>query len=104
MGGVLETYEKLLGQMLNQLPTASPQTAGNNDAPAVTTAATTAGEDVRMELNYILKKVTDLRKRRYQEQEKLLQGLKALKNIQVERKTLKIYLCVICTLRSLKLM
>uniref|UniRef100_A0A8C3G8C8 Interferon gamma n=1 Tax=Cyclopterus lumpus TaxID=8103 RepID=A0A8C3G8C8_CYCLU len=68
MGGVLETYEKLIGQMLKQLPTPTPQTAGSNET----------------QLSYILKKVQELRKHRYQEQEKLLQELRDLKHIQMD--------------------
>uniref|UniRef100_A0A3Q2UXK2 Uncharacterized LOC102303515 n=1 Tax=Haplochromis burtoni TaxID=8153 RepID=A0A3Q2UXK2_HAPBU len=74
MGGVLESYEKLLGHMLKQLPTPSPQIAVSNAQP---------GRDVRSELNYILKKVQELKKRRYHEQEKLLQGLQTLRDIKM---------------------
>ncbi|XP_044042598.1 interferon gamma-like [Siniperca chuatsi] len=93
MGGVLETYEKLIGHMLKQQPTSSPQTAGNDQRPAsaVTPAASTAsdaeagaGGKVRMELSYILKKIQDLRKHNYHEQEKLLKGLQALNHIQMD--------------------
>ncbi len=94
MGAVLETYEKLIGQMLKQLPTTSPQTAeikGPADS-AITPAAGTASDaeigasgDLGKQLSYVLKKVEDLKNKRYQEQEKLLQGLQALRHIQVER-------------------
>lgn len=93
MGGVLESYEKLLGHMLKQLPTPSPQIAVSNAQPgsAITPASSSpnnaglvAGRDVRSELNYILKKVQELKKRRYHEQEKLLQGLQTLRDIKVE--------------------
>ncbi|XP_076578573.1 interferon gamma-like [Chaetodon auriga] len=93
MGGVLETYEKLIGHMMKQLPTQSPQTASSNMDPAsavIPTAGTAggagtgAGVDVRKELGYILKKVQELRKQRYHEQEKLLQGLQSLRHIQMD--------------------
>jgi len=78
MGGVLETYEKLIGQMLQQLPAhPTPQAAESNELPA--------GGDVRAELSYVLKKVQELRKHRYREQEALLQELRALRHLQVER-------------------
>lgn len=98
MGGVLEAYEKLLGEMLKQLPTPSPQVAGNNQLPAsaVTPAAGTAsngevaaGGDLRKQLSYLLKKVTDLRKHRYNEQEKVLQGLRDLKDIQMDNRVVQ---------------
>lgn len=94
MGGVLETYEKLIGQMLKQLPTPSPQTAGGNEHPAsaITPAAGTAsdaeagaGGDVKTALTYILKNVRELRRHHYHEQDKILRGLQSLKHIQVER-------------------
>ncbi|XP_056280621.1 interferon gamma-like [Pseudoliparis swirei] len=77
MGGVLETYEKLIGQMLQQLPAhPTPQAAESNELPA--------GGDVRAELSYVLKKVQELRKHRYREQEALLQELRALRHLQID--------------------
>lgn len=97
MGAVLETYEKLIGQMLKE-PNQSPQTTGlsNEDpAPAVTPTPGTAGGaergasgDVRRDLSYILTKVQELRKHHYREQEQLLQGLHSLRHIQVQRRRL----------------
>nr|AFM31242.1 interferon gamma [Epinephelus coioides] len=85
MGGVLEAYEKLLGEMLK--PTPSPQVTGNNQLPASAGTASNgevaAGGDLRKQLSYLLKKVTDLRKHRYNEREKVLQGLRDLKDIQM---------------------
>ncbi|XP_029283886.1 interferon gamma-like [Cottoperca gobio] len=81
MVGVLETYERLIEQMLRQLPTPSPQTALAGTASG---SEGEAGGDVRTELSYILKKIQYLRKYRYQEQEKLLQSLKTLKHIQMD--------------------
>ncbi|KAM6961892.1 interferon gamma-like [Tautogolabrus adspersus] len=84
MGGVLETYEKLLGHMLKQLPTPSPLTTELPNAILIHDAGTGTNKDVRVKLSYILKKVQDLRRHRYQEQEKLLQNLQALKHIEME--------------------
>ncbi|XP_070848322.1 interferon gamma-like [Chaetodon trifascialis] len=83
MGAVLETYEKLIGQMMKQLPTQSPQTARSDMDPA-SAVTPTAGVDVRKELSYILKRVQELRKHRYHEQEKLLQGLQSLRDIKMD--------------------
>lgn len=97
MGGVLETYEKLIGHMLNELPTPSPETAGSQGGPAAAIPAapgtasddgSQAGRTVREDLNYILKKVQELRRHHYQEQDKLLKELQTLGHIQVERRTL----------------
>lgn len=92
MGGVLETYEKLLSQMLKQLPTPSPQTAGSDRPASVTSApgaasvaGLDAGQDVRTGLSNILEMVQYLRKHNYQDLEKLMQGLHSLKHIQVKK-------------------
>lgn len=89
MSGVLETYENLLSQMLNQLPTPSPQTTGNEERSASVTAGSSlgsdAGGDVRKGLSDILDMVQKLRKHNYQDLEKLLQGLHSLRHIQVQR-------------------
>ncbi|XP_060933167.1 interferon gamma-like isoform X2 [Limanda limanda] len=61
MGGVLETYEKLLGQMLEACDDAA-----------------------RADLSYILKKIQMLKRSSYQEQSKLLQGLHDLGNVQMD--------------------
>ncbi|XP_035468649.2 interferon gamma [Scophthalmus maximus] len=87
MVGVLETYEKLIGQMLTHLPTPNPPTTGIHVRLGAATAAATApgaGGEVGKELNFILKKVQELRKHRYQEQSELLQGLEALGKIQMD--------------------
>nr|BCK60960.1 interferon gamma [Sebastiscus marmoratus] len=89
MGGVLETYEKLISHMLNQLPTPTPQTAESNNLPASAAGTASGGEvgadvDVRKDLSYILNMVKELKKNRYLEQEKILQELKALKHIQMD--------------------
>lgn len=94
MGGVLETYEKLLSKMLEELPTPSPQTTGSKDHPAsdvipapgtANGARSEAGGDVRKGLSDILEMVQKLRKHNYQDLEKLMQGLHSLKHVQVER-------------------
>lgn len=91
MSGMLEMYEQLIGHMLKQLPTPSPKTAASAGRGAATAAAAAAsdavmgaGGDVRKQLSYILKKVQDLRKHHYHEQDQFLQGLKALRHIPVE--------------------
>ncbi|XP_026217169.1 interferon gamma-like [Anabas testudineus] len=92
MGGVLETYEKLLSKMLEELPTPSPQTTGSKDRPAsdvipapgtANGARSEAGGDVRKGLSDILEMVQKLRKHNYQDLEKLMQGLHSLKHVQM---------------------
>ncbi|KAK2859200.1 hypothetical protein Q5P01_003820 [Channa striata] len=88
MGGVLETYEKLFSKMLRQLPTPSPQTAGNEDHPAsdVSAAQGAAGSDTEVKegLGDLLEMIRNLRKHSYQDEEKVLQGLHSLKTIQLD--------------------
>ncbi|KAM8740024.1 interferon gamma-like [Acanthopagrus schlegelii] len=81
MGGILDTYEKLLGHMLKQQPTASPQTASVS-----TDSYEQAGAsgDVRGDLKFILKKVQELKKKKFHEQEMILRGLQDLKHIQMD--------------------
>nr|QEL53695.1 interferon gamma [Trachinotus ovatus] len=83
LGGVLEAYEKLLDQMLKELPSPGTQTATAAPIPA-DKAGLEVGEDVRTQLTYILEKVQDLRKHHYQEQDNILQKLHALKHIQMD--------------------
>lgn len=96
MVGILETYDKLIGQMLKQLPSPSPQTAETKEQPGSTATITPAagaagnaeagaGGNVREELTYLLKMVQELKRHCYQEQEKFLRGLQGLRHIQVER-------------------
>lgn len=82
MGGILDTYEKLLGHMLKQLPTASPQT-DSVDSTAGDGGAGPSG-DVRKDLRYILTKVQELKKKSFHEQEMILRGLQDLKHVQVQ--------------------
>ncbi|KAM9771914.1 interferon gamma [Syngnathus typhle] len=69
MSAVLQTYEKLLGHMLKEPP-----------GPP----ASDSGDDARVGLNYLLKCVRDLRKYRYQEQDKVLSGLSELQHLQMD--------------------
>ncbi|KAM9846084.1 interferon gamma [Aulostomus maculatus] len=83
MVGVLEAYEKLLGTMLQQQPTPSPQAAaagaiGSSDI----TAEPRASGDVRTDLSYILKMVKELKTHHYLKQRRLLKGLRDLDHIQ----------------------
>ncbi|XP_030295621.1 LOW QUALITY PROTEIN: interferon gamma-like [Sparus aurata] len=82
MGGILESYEKLLGHMLKQLPTASPQT-DSVDSTAGMVEAGPSG-DVRKDLRYILTKVQELKKKSFHEQEMILHGLQDLKHVQMD--------------------
>lgn len=90
MGGILDTYEKLLGHMLKQQPTASPQTASIS-----TDSYDRAGPsgDVRDDLKFILEKVRELKKKKFHEQEMILRGLQDLKHVQVQ-KTLRQKECI----------
>ncbi|XP_032360997.1 interferon gamma [Etheostoma spectabile] len=93
MGGILDTYEKLIGQMLKQQPTPAPQTAGSNErltpANPPAGAGTASDGSVRWGLNYILQRVQALRKNYYQEQKTLLQKLKALDEIQLNNRVVQ---------------
>ncbi|XP_068163345.1 interferon gamma-like isoform X3 [Antennarius striatus] len=84
MGGVLETYDKMIGQMLIQLPTSDPPTAN-----AVANANGAQLSDVKTELRYILKKIQELKRHRFNEQQKLLNGLQALRRIQTDDVTVQ---------------
>lgn len=90
MGGILETYEKLISQMLKQHPTPIPQTAVSPQAAASGTnpvmdnaAPAGTGHTLEKELSYILTMVQHLKKHHYREQGKFLEGLQSLQNIQV---------------------
>nr|ADP55200.1 interferon gamma [Hippoglossus hippoglossus]ADP55201.1 interferon gamma [Hippoglossus hippoglossus] len=91
MGGVLETYEKLFGQMLEQRPNLTPPTAGGREGlDSAANAVPGAGDDeVRTDLMYILGKIQDLRRHRYQEQSKLLQRLHDLGKVQMDDRTIQ---------------
>lgn len=85
-------YEKLIKHMLSDLPTPTPQTSMDQQrlslaiTPGVGTNAEAGAEDhVRVELNYLLEKVQELKEKHYKEQETLLQELHSLKRIQVQK-------------------
>ncbi|XP_035814446.1 interferon gamma-like [Amphiprion ocellaris] len=80
MSGVLETYEKLFGQMLRQLPTSTPPTA-DSTTPSTGTGLQ-PGQSVRSNLTYMLGKIKELKKGYFQEEEKLLHELHGLRRIQ----------------------
>lgn len=72
MSAVLQTYDRLLNQMLKQLPTATPPSAESG-----------ATADLRTQLSYVLRKITDLRKQYYKKHEELLKKLQPLRHVQV---------------------
>lgn len=80
MGGVLEMYNKLLDRMLGQLPTPSPETAVTGGTKG---AESDHDTPVRKHLSYLLKKVKELRRHHYQEQNEILHDLHKLDKIQV---------------------
>uniref|UniRef100_A0A3Q4AT56 Interferon gamma n=1 Tax=Mola mola TaxID=94237 RepID=A0A3Q4AT56_MOLML len=88
MSSVLDMYEKMFGHMLKQLPTPSPKLAASTGrqaaAGSASDAPTGAGEDVRKQLTYILKKVQDLKRHHYQKQDQFLQKLYSVRHIQID--------------------
>lgn len=80
MGGVLEMYDKLIERMLGQLPTPSPETTVSGGTSG---AESERAAPVRKHLSYLLKKVKDLRKHHYQEQNEILHDLQKLNKTQV---------------------
>ncbi|KAK7896789.1 hypothetical protein WMY93_022114 [Mugilogobius chulae] len=81
LGGILETYGKLLNKMLEQLPTPSPSV--DTPANANANANTDSNVTVRTGLKSILKMVQNL-KRGYEEQAKLGDELISLQNIATD--------------------
>ncbi|XP_077400052.1 interferon gamma [Vanacampus margaritifer] len=80
MSAVLQTYEELLGRMLKRLPGPTVPTPVDHSAdcdPGSNMAA-------RAHLYYLLKRVQDLRKRRYQSQDKLLDWLHKIRDLQMD--------------------
>lgn len=78
MSAILQTYDKILNQMLKQLPTPGPTTAqSSGDKGAAGTA------ELRSQLNYILKKITILRTQHYNKPEQLLKKLQPVREVQV---------------------
>ncbi|XP_034019352.1 interferon gamma-like [Thalassophryne amazonica] len=90
VSSVLETYENMIGQMLNQLSNTSSGTGEIKEGHASTITMATAGDggrakaEIREELNYILKKVQDLRILHYQQQKTLLQELQDVRQIKMD--------------------
>lgn len=79
MGAILQTYEEILNQMLKQLPTPSSTTAQTSGE----TGDTAGTAELRSQLNYILKKITNLRVQHYNKPEQLLKKLQPLREVQV---------------------
>lgn len=85
MSAVLQTYDTLLNQMLEQLPTPSPvQTAADQGAGG-------GVANLRTQLRYILKKVTELRIQHYRKQEQLLKMIQPLGQVQVRTSSPAVY-------------
>ncbi|XP_077355383.1 interferon gamma [Festucalex cinctus] len=80
MSAVLRTYEELLGRMLKRLP------GPTAPAPVDDSCERDPGSnlDTKAQLYYLLKCVRDLRKRRYQEQDQLLDWLQKLRGLQMD--------------------
>lgn len=87
MSAVLLTYDKLLNQMLEQLPTPSPTTNQKTGDQG----ATNDTGNLRTQLRYILKKVTDLRIQHYRKQEQLLKTIQPLGQVQVRTSSSAVY-------------
>ncbi|XP_037837038.1 interferon gamma 1-like [Kryptolebias marmoratus] len=89
MGGVLETYEKLIEHMLSELATPSPTITENQKPSSSVTASDEAAGDIRSKLTYILERVRELKRHHYQEQMKVLHGLQNLKHIKMESRVVQ---------------
>uniref|UniRef100_A0A673A1D6 Interferon gamma-like n=1 Tax=Sphaeramia orbicularis TaxID=375764 RepID=A0A673A1D6_9TELE len=90
IGGVLEKYEELIGHMLSELPTPRPQTATDQQhltsafTPGVgTNTEAGVGDNVRVELKYLLSKIKELKRHHYEEEGKVAKELFSLKKIQM---------------------
>ncbi|XP_061662698.1 interferon gamma 1 [Syngnathoides biaculeatus] len=84
MSAVLRTYEELLGNMLERLSDSATPTPGGPVTSGAGDRDPAPGVDARAELSYLLRRVQDLRKYRYQAQEKLLDGLHNLRHVQTD--------------------
>uniref|UniRef100_A0A8C6U658 Interferon gamma n=1 Tax=Neogobius melanostomus TaxID=47308 RepID=A0A8C6U658_9GOBI len=83
MGGILETYRRLINKMLEQLPTPTPTSVTPRPTGANANAVETGSSDsVREQLRYILKTVNNLAKNHYLEQEQLLKSLDSYHDIK----------------------
>ncbi|TWW64931.1 interferon gamma 1 [Takifugu flavidus] len=74
MSAILQTYDKILNQMLKELPTPGPTTAQSSGDKGTA--------ELRSQLNYILKKITNLRIQHYNKPEQLLKMLQPLREVQ----------------------
>ncbi|KAM7378543.1 hypothetical protein PAMA_013443 [Pampus argenteus] len=92
MGAVLETYEKLFGHMLKELPTSSLQTAETRELHSSTSGVTPAAgkevNDVEKGLNYLLKKVEELKKK-YTDEITFLKKLQGIRHIKMDNKVIQ---------------
>ncbi|CAL9682697.1 unnamed protein product [Knipowitschia caucasica] len=75
VGGILETYNRLLNKVLEQLPTPGPKVDSS--------------DTIRNDLKYILKMVQDLRDNHFKEQAKLVDELQSLHNIPTDNKVIQ---------------
>ncbi|XP_077450240.1 interferon gamma isoform X2 [Stigmatopora argus] len=78
MLAVLQTYEEMLARMIHRVPANTPTVAPATRDQAV------SSPDTRSLLNYLLKRVQDLRKYRYQAAEQLLHDLDKIRCVQVD--------------------
>ncbi|KAK5877065.1 hypothetical protein CesoFtcFv8_026350 [Champsocephalus esox] len=85
MRGVLETYEALINKMLKELPTPPPHTTGSEGG----VGEGGAGDDVRTDLNCILRMILKLKTIHYNEQDNLLSSLKKLMGIKMDSVTVQ---------------
>ncbi|KAM7367374.1 hypothetical protein PAMP_015279 [Pampus punctatissimus] len=92
MGAVLETYEKLFGHMLKQLPTSSLQTSETRELHSSTSGIrTTAGKegiDVKTGLTSLLERIKDLKKS-YTDEITFLKELQGLRHIEMDNKVIQ---------------
>lgn len=110
MGAVLDTYEKLIEHMKKQVSNphiaATQEHSASSVAPAVPTVApgTDSNADagamakesgLKKELGFLLTKITQLKKT-YKEEEKFLHSLKKLRDIKVERHTVRLREIINC--------
>ncbi|XP_028306485.1 interferon gamma-like [Gouania willdenowi] len=88
MGGVLQTYDTLIGRMLDRLPTSSPDVQQSESAVA-SDAVALGSSSMRNELTYIRGKIQELKNIHFKEQEKLLQRLQDLGQIQMDNQVIQ---------------
>ncbi|XP_077565346.1 interferon gamma isoform X1 [Stigmatopora nigra] len=81
MSALLQTYEELLGRMIRRAPAPTPTVA---PAAPVSRDRALPSADTRSQLNYLLKRVRNLRKYRYRAAEPLLRGLDQIRCVQVD--------------------